>query len=126
WLEQVIIYLAAYGLQCGIEVRISGKDERGCLGLYAAHGAHHGKAIAWLADVQVRQQYIKSCVIDLFRSIKNAGGSCFLKAMMLQNYLQRFAYPRFVIDEQNPGRHLLLQAKLDVGKLLIVGRWGKR
>jgi hypothetical protein len=33
--------------------------------------------------------------------------------MLLQDWLQRVAYPRLVIDEQNPGRHLNTPAVLD-------------
>src|SRR5215475_12281542 len=92
-LEQVIIHLAANGLQCSIKVRITRKN-KGCgLRLDAPHGAYHSKTVSGLADVQIRKQHIECSMIHVFQGFRNGGCCRHLKSMLLQDWLQRVAYP---------------------------------
>src|SRR5438270_7238567 len=94
WLEQIVIHLAANCLQCGIEIGIAGKNECCRFWLHTPHGAHHSKAVTGLSDIQVRKQYLKSSMINLFQGFRNGGCRGYIKSMLLQDWLQSVAYPR--------------------------------
>src|SRR6478609_6906268 len=112
-LQQVIVHLAANGLQGSIKIRIARKN-KGCgFWLDAPHGAYHSKTVSGLADVQIREQHIECGMVHMFQGFRNGCCCSHFKTMLLQDWLQRVAYPRLVIDEQNPGRHLNTPAVLD-------------
>src|SRR6476646_3957376 len=119
-LEQVIVHLAANGLQCSIKIRIARKDKGRCLWLDAPHGAYNRKTISGLPNVQIRKQHIKSRVVHVFQGFWNGCCRSHFKPMLFKYRFQCIAYPRLVVDEQNPGRHFLLQ---QLGCFLNPYRW---
>src|ERR1051326_8192170 len=103
WLEQIVVHLTANCLQCGIEIGIAGENECCRFRLHTTHGAHHGKAVAGLSNVEVRKQHLKSGMIDQFQSFRNGGWRRHLKSMLLQDWLQGFGYPRPSTTQKKPG-----------------------
>ena len=86
WLYEVVVNLAANGLQRGLEAGISGEDQRQTLGLRAAHCTHNCEAIARTADIQVRDEHIKLARLNRGQSLRHAGGNLHVVAVSAQNF----------------------------------------
>jgi len=63
--HKIIVYFFAHGLHSSFKSRVSRQENGYTIGMDLAHGTDYGKAIAFLADVKVREQDIKLVIIDL-------------------------------------------------------------